>query len=114
MVNIVGIRFKKNGKIYYFAPGDLEVKLHDHVIVKTTRGLEYGEVVLGPKMVPESEIVSPLKEIIRIATEADQKKFAENQEAFQAFLKATGFLRELSDATSIVVNPYGNVMEEQA
>ncbi len=81
MVKIVGVRFKKNGKIYYFAPGDLTVNVHDHVIVKTARGLEYGEVVIGPKLVEENEIVPPLKEIIRIATPADDKKFAENQEA---------------------------------
>ena len=80
MTNIVGIRFKRNGKIYYFKPlPDLEV--HDHVIVETARGLEYGEVGLGPKDVDESELVSPLKYVLRKATTEDDKKHAENKVA---------------------------------
>ena len=77
MTTIVGIRFKKNGKIYYFRP--LEgVAVHDHVIVETARGLEYGEVVLGPKEVDDSELVSPLKDILRKATDVDDKRHEEN------------------------------------
>ena len=80
MVNIVGIRFKKNGKIYYFRP--LEgLALHDHVIVETARGLEYGEVVLGPKEVSENDIVSPLKDVMRKATPADDAKYEANLKA---------------------------------
>lgn len=77
MTTIVGIRFKKNGKIYYFRP--LEgIAVHDHVIVETARGLEYGTVVLGPKDVDDKDLVSPLKDILRKATEADDKRHEEN------------------------------------
>ena len=81
MTNIVGVRFKKNGKIYYFAPGDQELTLHDNVIVETARGLEYGEVVLGPKDVDDSVLVSPLKDVLRKATPEDDKKYEENGRA---------------------------------
>ncbi len=81
MATIVGVRFKKNGKIYYFAPQELELKVHDNVIVETARGLEYGEVVLGPKDVPEDELVSPLKDVLRKATDEDNRRQAENKEA---------------------------------
>ncbi len=87
MTNIVGIRFKKNGKIYYFNPADFAVQIHDHVIVETARGLEYGEVVLGPKDVPHNEINNPLKNIVRIATPEDDKKHAENVAAEAAAFK---------------------------
>ena len=56
---VVGVRFKKAGKIYYFGPNDQELKVDDHVIVETARGIEYGDVVVPPKMVPSEEIVSP-------------------------------------------------------
>ena len=87
MTNIVVVRFKKNGKPYYFNPQSLPIQLHDHVIVETARGLEYGEVVLGPKDVPEEQIVSPLKDVLRIATPEDTKKHESNlaaeKEAFK-------------------------------
>jgi len=53
MVKVVGVRFKRAGKIYYFDPGDIDVKLNDFVIVETARGIEFGHVVVGPKEVPE-------------------------------------------------------------
>lgn len=71
MVKIIGVRFNKSGKTYYFSPGDLELKKDDGVIVETARGVEYGIVVLGEREVPESDIVSPLKEVKRLATEKD-------------------------------------------
>lgn len=87
MVNIVGVRFKKNGKIYYFHPQQLDIQLHDNVIVETARGLEFGEVVLGPKEVAEEDLVSPLKDVLRIATEEDRQKHENNlaaeKEAFE-------------------------------
>lgn len=61
MVTIVGVRFKKAGKIYYFAPGELKLEKGDHVIVETARGIEYGQVVIPQQEVPEEKIVSPLK-----------------------------------------------------
>ena len=71
MVTVVGVRFKKAGKIYYFDPGDLDIKKDDHVIVETARGIEFGHVIVGPKEITEDEIVSPLKKVIRVANEED-------------------------------------------
>lgn len=91
MIKVLGIRFRTAGKIYYFDPLDLDVKLGDSVIVETARGVEYGSVVLGPKEVNEEDIVSPLKPIIRIATEEDDKINAGNRkkeaEAFKICLE---------------------------
>ena len=72
MIKIVGVRFKSAGKIYYFDPVDLEVEKNMEVVVETARGLEYGKIVVGPKEIPEEELISPLKPIIRIATEEDE------------------------------------------
>jgi Uncharacterized homolog of PSP1 len=79
MVKVVGVRFKKSGKIYYFDPDDLDIKQNDFVIVETARGIEFGLAVLGPKMVDESEIVPPLKKVLRIATDEDFEKYRENR-----------------------------------
>ncbi|MEW9083140.1 stage 0 sporulation family protein [Caldanaerobacter subterraneus] len=91
MVTVVGVRFKKAGKIYYFDPGDLPIKVGDKVIVETIRGIEFGEVVVGIKEVPEEEIVAPLKKVIRIATEEDIEHYYENKkkeaQAFEICLK---------------------------
>ena len=78
MVKIVGIKFKDAGKLYYFSPGDFKVSLGENVIVETARGLEFGKVALSETEVDESEIVAPLKKIIRIANEKDKKKHKEN------------------------------------
>lgn len=80
MVKIIGVRFRKAGKIYYFAPGDLKIEKGDHVIVETARGIEYGTVVLGIRQVEESEITLPLKNVIRIATPEDDKFEAGNRD----------------------------------
>lgn len=80
MVTVVGVRFKKAGKIYYFSPGSRKLALRDHVIVETARGMEFGTIVTGPRDVEEDEVVKPLKEIIRKATEEDEKTNAENRE----------------------------------
>ena len=78
MIEVAGIRFKRVGKIYYFDPAGLLLKTGDHVIVETSRGIEYGTVVLNKKSVTDDEIVSPLKKIIRIATEEDEKAIKKN------------------------------------
>ncbi len=78
MQNVVGIRFKKAGKIYYFTPGELELSLNDHVIVETARGMEYGTVVIPPRNVEDSEVVSPLKVVRRKANVADDAKVEDN------------------------------------
>jgi cell fate regulator YaaT (PSP1 superfamily) len=79
MVTVVGIRFKKAGKIYYFDPGDLNISKDDSVIVETARGIEFGECVIGPKNVNENEIVAPLKSVLRKATEEDIKLHEDNK-----------------------------------
>lgn len=71
MIKVVGIRFKKAGKIYYFDPKDFNISKEEYVIVETARGLEFGQVVVGPKEISEDEIVSPLKCVSRIATDKD-------------------------------------------
>lgn len=78
MIEIVGIGFKKSGKIYYFDPGKEKFKLGDYVIVETARGLELGHVLIANKMIKDDELVAALKPVIRKATEADIKTNAEN------------------------------------
>lgn len=79
MIKVVGIRFKKAGKIYYFDPVDIDVKKGDNVIVETIRGLEFGNIVVGPKNILEEDLVSPLKPIIRFATDEDINIHKENK-----------------------------------
>lgn len=80
MVTVVGVRFKKAGKIYYFSPDNLNIKKYDNIIVETARGVEFGKCVIAPKAINESNIVSPLKNVLRVATEEDIKKHNENKE----------------------------------
>ena len=80
-VAVVGISFREAGKIYYFSPGSFTLSAADRVIVDTSRGVEIGTVKIPNKLVSKSEIVSPLKEIIRPATEADLEHDARNKEA---------------------------------
>ena len=79
MKNIVGIRFKKPGKIYFFDPGYLKMNQKDKVIVETSLGEEIGEVVINKRSIPEDKIVAPLKKVIRIATSKDLKHAEENK-----------------------------------
>ena len=79
MTKIVGIRFRNVGKIYYFDPKNYKMKIGDHVIVETARGVEFGRVVLGPKEVGEDEVVHPLKEVLRVATQADEDREKQNR-----------------------------------
>ena len=80
MKNIVGVRFKKPGKIYFFDPGNLQITNKDFVIVETAQGEEYGEVVISNRNMHEENIVKPLKKVIRIATNKDKKHNDENKE----------------------------------
>lgn len=80
MIKIIGVRFREAGKIYYFSPGKRKISRGDQVIVETARGVEMGRVVLGEKEVSEDEIVAPLKEVTRIATEEDLKRVKRNRE----------------------------------
>lgn len=87
MIKIIGVRFRNVGKVYYFNPNSLSIKVGNHVIVETARGVEYGLVVLGPKDVEDSKVIQPLKEVLRIATPKDDAKEESNRkkekEAFQ-------------------------------
>ncbi len=89
-VEIIGIRFKKGGKVYYFDPQGLKGKKGEFAIVQTARGLEYGEIALGNTTVPESELVPPIRPVVRIATKADAEHYEENRkredEAFRVCL----------------------------
>ena len=80
MIKVIGVRFRKAGKIYNFSPADFQVKVGDHVIVETARGIEYGSVVQGIREVADDKVIMPLKSVIRIATEEDDKKAIENNE----------------------------------
>ena len=77
---VVGVRFKPVGKIYYFDPAELPVEKGSHVVVETSRGTEYGTVVIGKRDISEDEVVQPLKKVSRIATEQDEERYAANKE----------------------------------
>ncbi len=79
MEKVIGVRFKRVGKVYYFLPGKIQFKEGDHAIVETARGMEYGEVVVPEKDVEDKDIVAPLKQVIRRATSKDDKKMEENK-----------------------------------
>ena len=91
MIEVVGVRFKQAGKVYYFSPGDLDLVKSDKVIVETTRGIEFGELVLPLRQVNEQDLVLPLKQVIRKAGLEDEQILEQNKvkekEAFQVCLK---------------------------
>lgn len=90
MIEVIGVRFRETGKIYFFNPLDIEIEAGDNVIVETARGMEYGKVVYGRRTIDEKKMSAPLKPIIRKATEADAQKDKRNKEkckeAFQICL----------------------------
>lgn len=91
MIKVIGVRFKKAGKIYYFDPADLNIEKGNYVVVETARGVEFGECVIGIKEVSEKDIIAPLKSVLRIATESDVEKHLINKDkekdAFEICLK---------------------------
>ena len=91
MTKVIGVRFRTAGKVYFFDPGDKNIKCGDHVIVETARGIEYGYVVLGTREVEEGKVIQPLKPVIRMATEEDQaiekRNKEKEKEAFQICLE---------------------------
>ena len=80
MIKVIGVRFRRTGKIYYFDPANLNIETGQHVIVETARGVEYGDVVLGVREVEEDKVIQPLKPVIRVATEEDDKIDAGNRD----------------------------------
>ena len=90
-VEVIGVRFRQTGKIYYFDPNSFKIEQGENVIVETARGLEYGQTVVGNKFVPNTEIVPPLRKVVRRATPADDAHHEQNnqkeKEAFDICLQ---------------------------
>src|SRR5690554_6352913 len=80
MIKVIGERFKKAGKIYYFDPRELEIEQGYNVIVETARGIEFGNAVTPLKYVTEDEIVAPIKPVLGIATAKDEKIYQKNKD----------------------------------
>ncbi|HJA42738.1 PSP1 domain-containing protein [Lachnoclostridium sp. An118] len=80
MTKVIGVRFRRAGKVYFFSPGKLEIRHGDNVIVETARGVEFGSVVTGPREVEEERISQPLKSVIRIANRDDYRREEKNRE----------------------------------
>ena len=95
MTEIIGVRFKDVGKIYYFSPNNKKVESGCYVIVETARGVECGEVVIGNRVVDDSKVVQPLKSIMRIATEKDLETQVKNREKEQEIMKV--FMQKISE-----------------
>ncbi len=79
MAEVISVRFKEVGKNYYFAPGNITFKKGDKVIVETARGTEFGEVTIGNRVIPDEEITTPLKPVLRLATKQDIETVEENK-----------------------------------
>jgi len=80
MIKVIGVRFRKTGKIYYFDPVGNDIETGQHVIVETARGVEYGHVVLGVREVEDDKVIQPLKPVIRVATPEDDQIDADNRD----------------------------------
>ncbi len=80
MIKIIGVRFRRAGKIYYFDPAGLDIEAGQHVIVETARGVEYGKVIIGTKEVTDDKVIQPLKPVIRVATPQDDETEKKNKE----------------------------------
>ena len=118
MANIIGIRFKKAGKIYFFDPAGNQVNAGEHVIVETAMGMEYGEVVIANRQLPQEKIVAPLKKIIRVATRQDAKQNEENKK-FRLLRTSTNKLKlNIKDKKTYINHciengPYINTLDHQ-
>ena len=80
MIKVIGVRFRRAGKVYFFDPGELQINKGDHVIVETARGVEFGNVVLGLREVEEDMVIQPLKPVLRVATADDVRREERNRE----------------------------------
>lgn len=94
MTDVISVKFRRAGKLYFFSPGEFTIKTGDHVIVETARGVEYGDVVQGTHPVDDALVIPPLKEVLRPATEEDMAHEMENrskeEEAFRACKEKIG------------------------
>ncbi len=79
MPRVIGVRFRRAGKIYHFDPGEIQIESGANVIVETARGVEMGEAVYGEKELPDNELVTPLKKVLRLAGDADHRRIMENK-----------------------------------
>lgn len=95
MTEIIGVRFKDVGKIYYFSPSGSKIECGNHVIVETARGIECGEVVIANRKVDDKKVIQPLKSIMRIATEKDLETQQKNRKKEQEIMKV--FTRKISE-----------------
>ncbi len=95
MTEIIGIRFKEVGKVYFFSPGKMKLNTGDKVIVETARGVECGEVVIPNRMVEDDHVVQPLKTIMRVVTDADLKTLEENKKKEQEIMKV--FVKKIEE-----------------
>ncbi len=95
MTKVIGVRFRRAGKVYFFAPGKFHVNAGDKVIVETARGVEIGSVVTGIREIDDGKILQPLKPVIRIATQEDTRKETKNREKEkEAFVICQGKIRK--------------------
>lgn len=95
MVEVVGVRFKRVGKVYYFDAGEFQFKKGDNVIVETTRGVEFGTIVMEKRAVSDEDVVQPLRKIIRPASQEDRDRIAENrQKEREAFVMCQEKIRK--------------------
>ena len=108
MTEVVSVRFKNHGKVYYFAPDGLEIAIGENVVVETSKGLEFGECVSGNQWVEDEHIVPPLRSVVRIATDDDKRIVELNRdrekEAFAICQKkiAAHDFKQLSKVNGIV------------
>ncbi|MBR4112251.1 MAG: stage 0 sporulation family protein [Ruminiclostridium sp.] len=95
MTEIIGIRFKEVGKVYFFSPGKKKLSAGEKVIVETARGVECGEVVIPNRMVEDDRVVQPLKTIMRTVTDADLRTLEENKKKEQEIMKV--FVKKIEE-----------------
>jgi cell fate regulator YaaT (PSP1 superfamily) len=87
LTEIVGIRFKPVGKIYYFSPAGIQLETGDGVIVETARGVEYGRVAIAPRPIEDGKVIQPLKAVMRKATEEDEEQLGKTTKKGRRRLK---------------------------
>jgi len=107
MADVVGIRFKRTGKVYYFDPAGIDLDVNDHVVVKTVRGLEMGQVVVAPWQVLDSELREPLKPVVRKAEPEDIKRVQElEQKTTEALAECGKWIEKLKLPMKLLTAEY--------
>ena len=107
MADVVGVRFKRTGRVYYFGPSDIELKVGDRVVVETVRGLELGEVVIAPSKVPAGELNKPLKSVVRQAKAEDIERADKlKQKEGEALAECTKLVEQLKLPMKLISAEY--------